>query len=92
MCGEVAGAETWTKLLQPTPAQRSSYTQIATPTGTSFNNTGLVVGTIYRYRVRAHDDAGNHSGYSAAASATAGTPTVDKEMQRVVQTARHLFD
>jgi hypothetical protein len=48
----------------------ANFAQIATPTGTSHNNTGLIASTIYRYRVRAADAAGNLSGYSSIASAT----------------------
>src|SRR5262249_41471128 len=53
----------------------SNFTQIATPTGTSYNDTGLAASTSYSYRVRATDAAGNLSGYSNTASATtqAGT-------------------
>src|SRR5262245_65906468 len=31
----------------------ANFAQIATPSGTSYNNTGLVAGTNYSYRVRA---------------------------------------
>src|SRR6185503_9779601 len=48
----------------------SNFVQIATPTGTTFNNTGLTGGTSYSYRVRAVDAAGNLGGYSNVASAT----------------------
>ncbi len=50
----------------------SSFTQIASVTGTSYSNTALAAGTSYTYRVRATDAAGNLSGYSA--TATASTP------------------
>src|SRR5206468_8311946 len=46
------------------------FAQIAAPTVTSFNNTGLAAGTSYSYRVRATDAAGNLSAYSSVASAT----------------------
>jgi chitodextrinase len=52
----------------------SSFAQIATPTGASFNNTGLTASTSYSYRVRAADAAGNLSSYSATASATTQAP------------------
>jgi chitodextrinase len=48
----------------------TSFAQIATPTGTSYSNSGLTAGTSYSYRVRANDGAGNLSGYSNTASAT----------------------
>ncbi|HKW36931.1 MAG TPA: fibronectin type III domain-containing protein [Burkholderiales bacterium] len=48
----------------------SSFTPIATPTGTSFGNTGLAAATAYSYRVRAVDAAGNLGSYSAIATAS----------------------
>lgn len=51
-------------------ASCTNFAQIATPTGASFNNTGLTAGTTYRYRVRAADAAGNLSAYSNIVSAT----------------------
>jgi YD repeat-containing protein len=47
-----------------------TYAQIATPTATTYNNTGLTASTGYSYRVRATDAAGNLSTYSTVASAT----------------------
>jgi chitodextrinase/glucose/arabinose dehydrogenase len=52
-----------------------NFAQIATPSGTTFNDVGLIASTSYSYRVRASDAAGNLSGYSAVASAT--TPILD---------------
>jgi len=48
----------------------TTFAQIATPTATSFNDTGLTAGTSYSYRVRAADAAGNLSDYSNIASDT----------------------
>ena len=48
----------------------STFTQIATPTGTTFSDTGLSASTSYSYRVRAADAVPNLSGYSSTASAT----------------------
>ena len=45
----------------------SNFAQIATPSGTTFNDTGLTAATSYSYRVRATDAAGNLSGYSSVA-------------------------
>src|SRR5438874_2480787 len=52
----------------------TTFTQVATPTGTSFNDTGLAAGTSYGYQVRATDAAGNLSAYSSVVSATTQTP------------------
>jgi len=48
----------------------TNFAQIATVTGTTFNDTGLASSTSYSYRVRATDAAGNLSPYSNVASAT----------------------
>ncbi len=45
------------------------FVQVATPTGTTFSDTGLQNATRYTYRVRAADAAGNLSGYTAEQSA-----------------------
>ena len=50
----------------------SNFVQIATPTATTFNDTGLTASTSYSYRVRATDAAGNLSGFSSVV--TASTP------------------
>ena len=47
---------------------------IATPTTTSYSDSGLLAGTSYSYRVRATDAATNLSGYSNTASATTLAP------------------
>ena len=48
----------------------STFVQVATPTGTTYNDIGLTTATTYRYRVRAADAAGNLSGYTAIQNAT----------------------
>jgi chitodextrinase len=55
-------------------ASCTTFAQIATPTATSFNNTGLTASTSYSYRVRATDAANNLSSYSNTASATTPAP------------------
>jgi hypothetical protein len=59
-----------------TGAACTTFIQIATPTGTTRNDTGLTANTTYRYRVRAKNGAGLFSGYSNIVSATtpAGQP------------------
>ncbi len=47
----------------------TAFGQIATVTGTTYGDTGLVPNTSYRYRVRATDAAGNLGPYSNVASA-----------------------
>lgn len=57
----------------------SNFSQIATPSGAAYSDTGLDANTSYLYRVAARDGAGNVSGYSITAAATtqvatSGTP------------------
>ena len=59
-----------------TGASCTGFAQIASPTGTTFGDTGLSGSTSYSYRVRAIDAAGNLSAYSAVASATTAAPLV----------------
>jgi len=47
----------------------ASFVQVGTSTGTSYNDTGLVAGSAYSYRVRATDAAQNLSEISGVASA-----------------------
>ncbi len=51
-------------------------TQVGTPTGTTFNDTGLTASTAYSYKVKAVDAAGNLSANSSIVTATtSSTPT-----------------
>ena len=53
----------------------TNFSQIATPSATSYSNTGLSQNTTYTYRVRATDGAGNLSGFSSTAAATTPATT-----------------
>jgi hypothetical protein len=48
----------------------TNFTQIATPTTTSYSDTSLSPSTLYRYQIRATDGANNTSSYSTIAQAT----------------------
>jgi hypothetical protein len=50
----------------------TNFSQVASPTATSYSDTGLSPSTTYRYRVRAADAVGNLSAYSTVAEATTG--------------------
>lgn len=56
------------KVERCTGAACSNFTQVATPTTTTFNDTGLTASTSYSYRVRATDAAGNLSTFSATST------------------------
>jgi chitodextrinase len=55
----------------------STFTQVASASGTSFNDTGLTASTAYSYRVRATDAAGDLGPYSNSAGATTAAPPVN---------------
>jgi glucose/arabinose dehydrogenase/chitodextrinase len=48
----------------------TNFAQVASPSGTTYSDTGLAAATTYRYQVRAADAAQNLSGYSSITSAT----------------------
>ena len=52
----------------------TDFTQVGTPSATSFSDIGVAASTTYRFRVRAADAAGNLSAYSAIATATTPAP------------------
>ncbi|MFZ1575444.1 MAG: Calx-beta domain-containing protein [Chromatiaceae bacterium] len=58
------------RLERCTGSSCTSFSQIATPTTTSYSDTGRTANTTYRYRVRAVDAAGNRSAYSSIRNAT----------------------
>jgi len=57
-----------------TGASCTSFAQIATPTTTTFNDTGRTASTTYRYRVRARDAVPNWSAFATIVNATTLTP------------------
>jgi YD repeat-containing protein len=69
----------------------TNFVQVATPNGTTYNNTGLTPTTSYSYRVRATDAAGNLSNYSTVVSATTPTdtqaPTIPTGLSTVSQSS-----
>jgi hypothetical protein len=48
----------------------SNWAEIGSAAGNTYNDTGLKADTVYRYRVRARDGAGNTSGYSTVLTTT----------------------
>ncbi len=56
-------------------ASCATFAQIATPTATTYKDTTVSASSIYSYRVRATDAAGNQGGYSPTASATTPAQT-----------------
>lgn len=56
-------------------ASCSSFAQVGTSTGTTYNDTGLIGSTNYSYRVRARDAANVTGPYSNTATATTAAPT-----------------
>ncbi len=63
------------RLERCTGSNCANFVQIATPSNTSYSNSGLTASTTYRYRIRATDAAGNLSGYSAVVNATTPAQT-----------------
>jgi chitodextrinase len=70
---------------------------VATPSGTSYSDTGLAASTIYLYRVKALDAAGNSSSYSGSSSATTGSagdgqaPTAPASASASAQSPTQIF-
>jgi fibronectin type 3 domain-containing protein len=60
------------RLERCTGAGCTNFAQVATPTGTTYSDTGLAASTTYRYQLRAADAAGNLGPYSGIAEATTG--------------------
>ena len=52
----------------------TTFSQVGTASATAHHDAGLVASTLYAYRVRATDAAGNLSGYSSSANGTTLPP------------------
>src|SRR6185503_16087441 len=65
----------------------STFTQVGTPTATTFNDTGLTAATSYTYRVRAMDAASNPSAPSTTASAFTTDTTAPTAPTTLIATA-----
>src|SRR3989339_865772 len=73
--------------------RNSGATPIATPTGTTYNNTGLAASTAYSYTVSACDAAGNCSAQSVSASTETldgQAPTVPTGLTAVAVSSCHI--
>src|SRR3989344_4461946 len=61
----------------------TTFTQISTPIGTTYNDTGLSANTTYRYQVRAVDAVPNLSSYSSIVNGTTqSTPPPTSGMEQ----------
>jgi len=54
----------------------TSFAQVGTTTGTSYNDTGLAAGSDYSYRILVRDTRGSLNEYSGVVSVTTGSPTI----------------
>jgi hypothetical protein len=61
----------------------SNFSQIATPAGTTYNDTGLTGSTSNSYRVRATDAAGNLGSYSVAGTTTTAQGAISVQLSPV---------
>lgn len=64
------------KVYRCTGAGCSNFTQVGTPSGTTYNDTGLTVSTTYRYQVTALDARNNESARSTTVQAATNNDTV----------------
>jgi hypothetical protein len=54
----------------------TSFAQVGTTTGTSYNDTGLAAGSDYSYRVLVRDAKGSPNEYSGVVSVTTASPKI----------------
>ncbi len=54
----------------------TKFVHVATTTGTSYNDAGLVQGSSYSYRVLVRDATGSLKEFSGVASVTTASPTI----------------
>jgi chitodextrinase len=71
----VTGYEVW----RCQGASCSTFGLVGTPTGTTFNDTGLSASTSYSYKVRAKDAAGNLGPFSAVVSQSTNAASGDTQ-------------
>jgi hypothetical protein len=60
----------------------TSFVQVGTSTGTSYNDTGLAAGSSYGYRVWATNATGSLNRYSRVAKAMTASPTINPRSSR----------
>jgi hypothetical protein len=60
----------------------TSFAQVGTTTGTSYNDTGLAAGSDYSYRILVRDARGSLNEYSGVVSVTTGSPTISPRRSR----------
>ncbi len=58
------------------------FVRVGTTTGTSYNDTGLVTGSSYSYRVLVRDARGRLNEYSGVVSVTTASPTINPRRSR----------
>jgi chitodextrinase len=58
------------------------FVHVGTTTETSYNDTGLALGTSYKYRVLVRDTTGSLKNYSGIASVSTASPTIDPRESR----------
>src|SRR6202012_3300339 len=70
----------------------TNFSQIATPTGLTFSDTGLVANTSYSYQVQAIDNGGNASSLSTTATATTSVISVSPRFAALTFTRTQQFN